>query len=243
MSVGMSKKAIGSYERGERSPDAELLAKLAEMGFDVTYILTGVRQTLLNEPTEREREVLDARGIGWGPAVVDVTPLGLCWLLNFRAQEGQGKPLLWGRPLLTALTEFAPKHPRALHLQAVTLQARDKAWPTLLVYLDASPPAVPWAMSPRMGVVEHYDFGLGEHDLPIELPDNGFPEPVLRLDTKEVKALLAGKVLSFGLAEAAQVSTESGGETAQSERQRASESYKAKVSKSFFSFAVGKIER
>ncbi|MBX9612446.1 MAG: helix-turn-helix transcriptional regulator [Burkholderiales bacterium] len=242
--VEMTKQAIGSYERGVRSPGAELLARLAKMGFDVTYVLTGVRQTPLNEPTEREREVLAGRGVEWGPAEVQVTPLGLCWLLNFRAQEGQGKPLLWGRSLLTALTEFVPRHARAFHLQAVVLQAREKAWPTLMMYLDASPPAVPWALSPLKGVPQRYEFDEGEHDLPLELPDSGFPAPVLRLQPAEVADLLAGKVLSFGRTDAAHTAAaRADAAAAPTERPRPSESYKVSVSRSFFGFAVGKIER
>lgn len=240
--VGMTKQAIGSYERGVRSPDADLLAHLAQLGFDVNYVLTGVRQTQLNEPSEHERDVLFERGIHWGGAEVEVKPLGLWWLLNFRSQEGQGKPLLWGRSLLTALTEFVPKQqPRALHLQAVKLQALGRAWPMLMMYLEASSPTIPWALSPRIGVTERYEFDSGEHDLPLELPDNGFPAPVLLLDAKEVKALLAGTVLSFGGADAAK-KTDLPVESNATPERRVSESYKATVSRSFFGLAIGKME-
>lgn len=242
LSVGMTKQAIGSYERGVRSPDAELLAKLARLGFDVTYVLTGVRQTPLNEPSAQECEVLAERGIKWGAAEVEVSPLGLYWLLNFRAQEGQGKPLLWGRSLLSALVEFVPKHPRALHLQGVSLKARDQEWPTLLMYLEASPPAVPWALSPRKGIPDRYEFDEGEHDLPLQLPDSGFPPPVLVVAPGDLKNLKAGRVIDFGRVSATRKEVPHA-EVAPAPERRPSESYRASVSRSFFGISIGKIEK
>ena len=41
--LGVSVKAVGRYERGENVPGGEVLAKLAEAGADVLYILTGER--------------------------------------------------------------------------------------------------------------------------------------------------------------------------------------------------------
>lgn len=41
--VRVSKRALINYEKGERSPDAELLAAAAEVGLDVLYVLTGQR--------------------------------------------------------------------------------------------------------------------------------------------------------------------------------------------------------
>ena len=35
-----------NYENGKRSPDAEYLAKLTELGFDINYVLTGKRESL-----------------------------------------------------------------------------------------------------------------------------------------------------------------------------------------------------
>lgn len=41
--VQVSKRALINYEKGERSPDAELLAAAALAGLDVLYVLTGQR--------------------------------------------------------------------------------------------------------------------------------------------------------------------------------------------------------
>lgn len=43
--AGVKKNAQSNYEKGERAPDAEYLIALADAGYDVLYILTGVRQT------------------------------------------------------------------------------------------------------------------------------------------------------------------------------------------------------
>lgn len=42
--LSVTKKTQGIYERGQRSPNAEYLSALADIGCDVLYILTGVRQ-------------------------------------------------------------------------------------------------------------------------------------------------------------------------------------------------------
>lgn len=42
---GVQKRAQARYESGERCPDGHYLAKVAELGADVNYILTGVRIT------------------------------------------------------------------------------------------------------------------------------------------------------------------------------------------------------
>ncbi|MGM0769962.1 MAG: XRE family transcriptional regulator [Pseudomonadota bacterium] len=39
--LGIHKNSLGHYERGNRVPDAEVLLKLVEMGFDANWILTG----------------------------------------------------------------------------------------------------------------------------------------------------------------------------------------------------------
>lgn len=41
--TGLSMRAIGTYERGVRSPDAEVLIRLIDLGMDVYYVLTGKR--------------------------------------------------------------------------------------------------------------------------------------------------------------------------------------------------------
>jgi len=40
---GVRKEAQSNYETGKRSPDADYLARIAEVGVDVGYILTGTR--------------------------------------------------------------------------------------------------------------------------------------------------------------------------------------------------------
>nr|WP_183003589.1 helix-turn-helix transcriptional regulator [Achromobacter sp. UMC71] len=40
---GVQRRAQGNYERGERAPDADYLARIAGRGADVLYIVTGAR--------------------------------------------------------------------------------------------------------------------------------------------------------------------------------------------------------
>ena len=44
--VGVAIPPQSNYENGKRSPDAEYLAKLTELGFDINYVLTGKRESL-----------------------------------------------------------------------------------------------------------------------------------------------------------------------------------------------------
>ena len=44
--VGVAIPTQSNYENGKRSPDAEYLAKLTELGFDINYVLTGKRESL-----------------------------------------------------------------------------------------------------------------------------------------------------------------------------------------------------
>jgi len=48
---------VHNYEAGKRSPDAEFLAKIAEIGGDVLYILTG--QRTVGELTSDEAALLE----------------------------------------------------------------------------------------------------------------------------------------------------------------------------------------
>jgi transcriptional regulator with XRE-family HTH domain len=55
----VSKTTQFNYEKGERSPDAEYLAAVADAGVDVLYIVTGNRQlSAANSLTEEEGAVL-----------------------------------------------------------------------------------------------------------------------------------------------------------------------------------------
>ena len=49
---GIANSTYANYEDGNRSPDGEFLASIADAGADVNYILTGVRVTTI-EPMDR----------------------------------------------------------------------------------------------------------------------------------------------------------------------------------------------
>ncbi len=51
---GVKKLAQMNYEKGERKPDMEYLAAIANAGADVQYIITGVRSEMALTPDERQ---------------------------------------------------------------------------------------------------------------------------------------------------------------------------------------------
>lgn len=57
---GVNRNTQGSYERGDRHPDTVYLARIARVGVDVAYVITG-RKTAIAESAlaEQEREVLE----------------------------------------------------------------------------------------------------------------------------------------------------------------------------------------
>lgn len=52
--AGITEKSVGAYERGENNPPCSFLEKIAPYGFNVQYILTGVRSDAALSPDERE---------------------------------------------------------------------------------------------------------------------------------------------------------------------------------------------
>lgn len=57
--AGSTKRSIGNYERGERSPDAEMLLKFSEAGMDIYYVLMGQRITERADLDPMQRALLD----------------------------------------------------------------------------------------------------------------------------------------------------------------------------------------
>lgn len=55
---GVTKKTQMLYENGERVPDAEYLAALAQAGLDVLYVLTGGRSFVPPPPVSSEHRAL-----------------------------------------------------------------------------------------------------------------------------------------------------------------------------------------
>lgn len=93
-SAGVRKQAQLKYEKGERSPDAAYLGRLAEIGVDVLYVLTGRR----------------APSVRFGVAEPDpVGPLNLAEiaLLNaYRRLDAKGRQAV--SAMLDALAQNAP---------------------------------------------------------------------------------------------------------------------------------------
>ena len=55
---GVKANAQGKYESGERFPDAEYLAAVAEKGVDVLYVVTGVRKPARADSLSHEEALI-----------------------------------------------------------------------------------------------------------------------------------------------------------------------------------------
>ncbi len=94
---GVSKTSQFNYESGERSPDAEYLAKAGELAVDVLYVVTGKRSQSANDEyvvIHRHKNVAASAGMGAINGHDDETE-GLCfrrsWLNKRRLQSSMLK--------------------------------------------------------------------------------------------------------------------------------------------------------
>lgn len=200
--ASVSKRSVAAWEGGETAPGADALALLSLKGLDVLYVLTGQRNLAPYAPTAEQRQVLSGRGIRFedGPpqAEVEISPLGLLWLLNLRQSMGTGEPMRWGVALLSRLAEFKPVHMRGLNLQAVRLPTYSgNEYPYLIMYLDKTPPAIPWGMTPQAGLKGRYELDLNEHSLPLTFPDDGYLPPVFCLSEADLAVLKNGMPVRY----------------------------------------------
>jgi len=64
--AGASKNSQYNYEKGERSPDANYLAAVAEQGVDILYVVTGQRMPVAEGMllVEEMEMLLHIRGLG-----------------------------------------------------------------------------------------------------------------------------------------------------------------------------------
>ena len=62
--AGVGRASQENYEAGRRSPDATYLKKIAKVGADIQYILTGVRSTNLKDVAEDSATYKVNKGIG-----------------------------------------------------------------------------------------------------------------------------------------------------------------------------------
>lgn len=99
---GVGLNSQSNYENGHRSPDAEYLARVAAIGVDVTYLLTGVRALPLSAPGGSDSS--EATG---GSVMRSVTREEAALLDNYEAADEQGRAA--ARSVLNALTQSQQK--------------------------------------------------------------------------------------------------------------------------------------
>lgn len=56
LSGGVQTNTQGKYERGQRIPNLEYLARLAQVGVDVLYVITGIRSVAQNTAINAEEQ-------------------------------------------------------------------------------------------------------------------------------------------------------------------------------------------
>jgi transcriptional regulator with XRE-family HTH domain len=203
---GVTKRTQHMWERGDQTPNGEVLSLAAAHGVDVLYVLTGRREAASVPSTDLSNDQqLNARGIylvnELGRNEAELSPLGLMWLLNFeREQPASGRRAAFGHSLLVRVATYVPEHLRALNVQAVKLRPYgEKTYYQLLFYLDKTPPASPYTFEPVAGLEQriYFDNSTG-HTLPIRLMESeSQTTPVLVFTPDEVKRLKAGDICRY----------------------------------------------
>lgn len=103
---GVQKRAQINYENGERRPDAAYLERLAAIGVDVLYVLTGRRAPAGNGYATAEP----------GPAGnLSLAELGL--IKSWRQLDAKGRQAVLA--MMEALTQGAPGRPPGAAVQTV----------------------------------------------------------------------------------------------------------------------------
>lgn len=196
--AGTTKKTQINWEQGVSLPSADALAAYQAAGVDVLYVLTGTRSS-----PSHLAEVKTPPGVAVCGRDVEITPSGMALLLNLRAEHGGGADLLWGRALLEAAAGYVPTHPRPIRMQRMVLEAPTGPYELLALYLERSPPALPYFIWPEgKKLRDRYELDMGTHSLPIEVPDLaiGSMTPVLVLGADMLERINAGECVRWACA-------------------------------------------
>lgn len=189
--VHMTPRAQLMYEAGERHPDSNYLAAIAEAGFDVLYILTG-------EHVPPAAPVLMPAGVQAlnGQALLSLKHWAT--LLNLRAEHGQGRELMWCAALFQALDGYEPAQPLQLAAQRFTATVKHgRTRQCLALYLVGNSAPLPWMVSPGGNALQDlFTLDMGEDSLPLFVPDTRtMPAPALLLSELELNHLNMGQTL------------------------------------------------
>lgn len=107
---GVQKRAQINYEHGERRPDAAYLERLAGIGVDVLYVLTGRRAPVGNGSASAER----GPGVGLSQAELEL-------INGFRGLDAKGRRAVLA--MIEALTKPAPS--QVFHGSVENVAGRD----------------------------------------------------------------------------------------------------------------------
>ncbi len=101
---GVGLNSQSNYENGHRSPDAAYLERIAALGVDVAYLVTGVRARPASASVEAGRQDGDAAG---ETVMREVTREEAALLDNYGAADERGRAA--ARSVLDALAQPQPK--------------------------------------------------------------------------------------------------------------------------------------
>ncbi|MET3181025.1 UNVERIFIED_ORG: transcriptional regulator with XRE-family HTH domain [Variovorax guangxiensis] len=96
---GVGLNSQSNYENGHRSPDAAYLARMAAIGVDVTYLLTGVRTLAVNAAAFADA----SGGVGEKSVMRAVSREEAALLDNYEAADERGRAA--ARSVLDALAQ------------------------------------------------------------------------------------------------------------------------------------------
>lgn len=100
---GVGLNSQSNYENGHRSPDAAYLSRVAAIGVDIAYLLTGVRALVVSEPGATYSTDTEAGG----SVTRVVTREEAALLDNYEAADERGRAA--ARSVLDALAKPQPK--------------------------------------------------------------------------------------------------------------------------------------
>lgn len=93
--LGVHKNSLGNYERGDRTPDANFLGKLINVGFNANWVITGEGPMLLKDLDEPR-----------GPVDMEILEGILTGLAEIEELEGEPMEPNWRARMTAALYEY-----------------------------------------------------------------------------------------------------------------------------------------
>ena len=154
---GVKKLTQLGYEKGSSYPNADYLAKVAEVGVDVAYVVLGkrlepvaIQAAPMTDEETHTLMLLQNRGIYPEGHSCRLSLEGLVLVLEYIREVKRGKAIALTEAELAKIALFSPADGRAWVFHPVTLTPRPDGptSQTLLVYRRKTPVSVAWQLGP-----------------------------------------------------------------------------------------------